>query len=472
MWHGSGAATMSVIRRGLPVGALLAAAGCASVSPAPVFQDVAKQVRALSGQQLRWEVAGDDARAIETEISRLYSGELSVDAAVQIALLANPWLQGRFEELAIGQSDLVQAGLLSNPSVSLGGLAWEADRLAPNLFASVEQHFLDLLTMPMRKRIAATELEAVKLRVGDEVLGLAAEVRAAYYGAQAGAQVAAMRRLVSAGSSAAAALAERQHAAGNLSDLGLNTELALAAQTGLDQTRSEGEAAMLREKLARLMGAWGPRTAFRLPARLPELPTDAAVAEHLESRAIQQRLDVRAARRSVQAMDDVLTLAKTTRWTGTVSVSLESGRLRDSGRFAFGPSLALTVPLFDQRQAQIAKLEAFRRQGQADLQSVAIAVRSEVRGAHARMVTARRVVETYVGTIIPLRENIVRFSQQHYDAMLLGVYQLIVAKQGEYDAYRASIEALRDYWLARSDLERAIGGRLATVPATSSTGTP
>jgi cobalt-zinc-cadmium efflux system outer membrane protein len=44
--------------------------------------------------------------------------------------------------------------------------------------------------------------------------------------------------------------------------------------------------------------------------------------------------------------------------------------------------------------------------------------------------------------------------------MLLGVYQLIQAKQAEYDAYRQYIEAVRDYWIARSDLERAVGGRL------------
>ena len=44
--------------------------------------------------------------------------------------------------------------------------------------------------------------------------------------------------------------------------------------------------------------------------------------------------------------------------------------------------------------------------------------------------------------------------------MLLGVYQLIQAKQAEFDAYREYIEALRDYWIARSDLERAVGGRV------------
>jgi cobalt-zinc-cadmium efflux system outer membrane protein len=62
--------------------------------------------------------------------------------------------------------------------------------------------------------------------------------------------------------------------------------------------------------------------------------------------------------------------------------------------------------------------------------------------------------------MIPLREKVVRLSQEQYDAMLLGVYQLLAAKQAEVTAYREYIEAVRDYWLARSDLERAVGGRL------------
>ena len=44
--------------------------------------------------------------------------------------------------------------------------------------------------------------------------------------------------------------------------------------------------------------------------------------------------------------------------------------------------------------------------------------------------------------------------------MLLGVYQLLQARQAEFTAYADSITALRDYWIARSELERTIGSRL------------
>jgi outer membrane protein, heavy metal efflux system len=440
--------------------ALALLAGCASTSPKEPFKDVSSSVDARSGHQIRWNQATDDDKEAEKAVERILARDLTVDGAVQVALLVNPSLQAKFEELAISQADLVQAGLLENPSFTFGKTAWESEHIDPNLFATVEQDFLDILTMPMRKRVAATELEATKLEVGDHVLELAAQVREAFFTAQAAEQVVAMRRLVDDASKTSAELAKRQHEAGNMNDLALGTELALAAQTSLDRRRAEGDAAVAREKLNKLMGLWGPRTAWKISARLPEMPKEEAPLERLESAAIEQRLDIGAARRNVQAMEYALGLAKTTRWVGTVNVGVEAGRLRHNRRFSFGPSVTLEIPLFDRRQAQIARLEAFKRQGESELRALAVDVRADVRSSRARVLTARGVVEEYGKVIVPLRENIVRFSQEQYDAMLLGVYQLIQARQAEFTAYREYIEAVRDYWIARSDLERAVGGRV------------
>lgn len=454
--------------------ALVALAGCASTSAKPAFDDVAQTIKSRSGHTVRWDQDSAEDKEAEKAIDQLLQRELIADTAVQVALLASPRLRAKFEELAIARSDLVQAGLLKNPVFSIGRTAWESEHINPNLFATVEQDFLDLLTMPMRKRVAATELEAAKLEVGDHVLEVASQVREAFYTTQAAEQVLDMRRLVEDAANTSAELARRQHEAGNMSDLALNNELGLAAQTTLDTKRAEGEAAVAREKLNKSMGTWGPRTAWKVSPKLPDLPKEEAPLERLESVAIAQRLDVGAARRNVQAMQYALSLAKTTRWTGTVNVAVEAGRLRHNNRISFGPSVALEIPLFDQRQAQIAKLEAFKRQGENELQALAIDVRADVRSSRSRVVTARGVVEEYGKVIVPIRENIVRFSQEQYDAMLLGVYQLIQAKQSEFAAYREYIEALRDYWIARSDLERAIGGRITAArasPSVNSSGT-
>jgi cobalt-zinc-cadmium efflux system outer membrane protein len=53
--------------------------------------------------------------------------------------------------------------------------------------------------------------------------------------------------------------------------------------------------------------------------------------------------------------------------------------------------------------------------------------------------------------------------------MLIGVFQLLQAKRAEVEAGQRYIEALTDYWIGRTELERSVGGelRLATAPASA-----
>jgi len=462
--------------RGIAAVAALALAsvelGCASTSPKAAFDDVASRVEQQSGHRLR-VAPGETADASDSEerareqVQRIVSERpLSADAAVEVTLLVNPALRASLEELALAQANLVQAGLLKNPIVAAGITAWEAEHLSPNVFASVEYAFIDALTLPLRKRVAAREAETIKFNVAARVLEFTARTREAFYRAQAAVQLTALRRLVESAAQASAEVARRQHDAGNLSALALQSELALAIQARVDLRQTEGEAARAREELNKAMGVWGRQTSWTLGSLLPELPADEAPLADLEERAVAQRMDLQAAACNVQALEAALTAAKTTRWTGTVDVAVDVGRLRPTHHVSFGPRIALEIPIFDQRQAQIAKLEAAIRQAQSQKQALAIDVRADVRASHARVMAARDVARAYAAEVVPVREQTVRFAQQHYDAMLLGVYQLLAAKQSEYDAYRGSVEALRDYWIARSELEFAVGGRVGAPPKT------
>ena len=434
--------------------------GCASTSPRAALDDVQARVHARTGHDIRWDTDVEEDARVRRAVDTLLERPLTVDSSVQIALMQSPHLRATLEELALAQADLVQAGLLSNPVLTLGRTAWEQEHIAPNLFGAIEASFLDLVTVPLKKRVAGIQLEASKLTVASEVLALAADVRAAYYRALAAQQVAGLRALVREAAEAGAELARRQHASGTRNDLALSAELGFTSQARLDETRSLGDAAEAREELGRTMGLWGARARWTLPPRLPELPTTEIDVDHLEESAVEARFDLGAARRQLQAVGAAITLAKTTRWTGTVNVGLEAGRLRGSKRFSFGPSVGIEIPLFDQRQAAIARLEAVQRQAQRELEALAIDVRAEVRSAAVRVLTARKISEEYTLRLVPARESNVRYSQQHYDAMLLGVYQLLLAKQAELDTYRETIEAQRDYWVARSSLERALGARV------------
>ena len=44
--------------------------------------------------------------------------------------------------------------------------------------------------------------------------------------------------------------------------------------------------------------------------------------------------------------------------------------------------------------------------------------------------------------------------------MLTGAFELIMAKQQEFEAYQKYLEAIRDYWIIRADMQRSLGGSL------------
>ena len=47
--------------------------------------------------------------------------------------------------------------------------------------------------------------------------------------------------------------------------------------------------------------------------------------------------------------------------------------------------------------------------------------------------------------------------------MLIGIFELIAIKQEEYDAYQGYLESVRDYWVARAGLARAVGSMLPSA---------
>jgi cobalt-zinc-cadmium efflux system outer membrane protein len=436
--------------------------GCASVVKERGHDDVAKIVHDRTGYKTRWEKGPPSDAQIARWVDELLNGGVTRNRAVEIALVNNPSLQVTYEELGVSQADMVQAGLLSNPTLS-GSIGFP---LRGNIEyeASLTQDFLDIFVLPLRKRVARQQFTADTLRVAHETLRVATQVRQALSTYQAQARMVELERSIVEAAQAAAELATRQHEAGNINDLALTQERSMYEQAALDLERDELALTEARESLNRLLGLWGPRTSWRLAEPLPDLPSSDPPLEHLESFAVDERLDVRAARFQSLLLWNALELAKNSRYFGFIDVGVHTHRDSDGARL-LGPTLSLELPIFDQRQALIARLEAQYRQAVRRLDGIAIDARSEVRSAHARLLSARRVVDRFRTTLMPLRENAVQQTQLQYNAMQMGLFELLAAKQAQITSYRAYIDGVRDYWSARAELEMSLGGR---IPVTTS----
>ncbi|XXF75213.1 TolC family protein [Myxococcaceae bacterium GXIMD 01537] len=447
------------MRRFAFAGAALLMGGCASIQKERGHAEVAALVEERIGQKTRWNQGTPEDADVARHLDALLKEDVTSDRAVEVALLNNPALQATYEDLGVSQADMVQAGLLSNPTFSGSiGFPISGEGITETEFSLV-QEFVDLFTLPLRKRVAQEQFIADTLRVAHAALSTAAEVRKAFSEVQALQQLVELRRMALQAADAAADLSARLRAAGNITELDLAAEQAAAESARLDMAGDELALVEAREHLNRLMGLWGPRTRWTLAGQLPEPPARESSLARLESLAIRQRLDIDAARKQVLLLWNALELARSTRYFGRVDVGLHTHRDTDGPRL-FGPTLSLELPIFDQRQALIARLEAQHRQGERRLAELSVNARSEVRAARARMLSLRQRTERYRRVVLPLREKVVEQSQLQFNAMQIGLFQLLTARREQVDGYRAYIETVRDYWVARADLERLVGGRL------------
>jgi cobalt-zinc-cadmium efflux system outer membrane protein len=434
------------------------ALGCATVEPKRGFADVQKAIAGRIDRQVEWDQGTEQDAHVRQSVERLLSGELGLEAAVQIALLNNPTLQATYEDLGVAQADLVQAGLLRNPVFSGFARFPRGSPSQTNLEFDVAQEFVGLLFLPARRRVAGANFEARKLHVIDAVLDLAAQVKAEYFGLQASQNVADVVRENADVASASAELAAKMHEAGNLGDLELARERALATELALDVERKRGEVEVARERLTRLMGLTGHETSWSVPPRLPAIPREEPRLDDLE-RAALTRPDIAAARQEADTLREALGLTRLSRWFPFLELGIDSER-DTSGQWVHGPNVSLQLPVFDRGAAAVARAEAELRRSEKRLVALGVAARSEIREAQSRMARARRLAETAGGSLIPQRKEIVSRALERYNYMLVGAFDLLGAKRDELEAYRIYVTSVRDYWIARSDLERAVGWTL------------
>src|SRR5713101_4389789 len=235
--------------------------------------DVQSTIRQRTGKQVEWQKDVEANDQIRGAIHALLRRTLTADAAVQVALLNNRELQATFEEIGIAQADLVEAGLLKNPIFAGDARFPNRAPSGTDIEMAIAQEFFDLLVIPLRKKVATVQLMKTKLRVGDAILKLAAEVKTAFYELQAEQQLIGRLKVINETDAAAVELAQRQHEAGNINDLDLANQQATYSQSKLDVAETSTSIRSNREKLNRLMGTWGDDTAWKIADELPPLPS-------------------------------------------------------------------------------------------------------------------------------------------------------------------------------------------------------
>ena len=377
-------------------------------------------------------------------------------------------LQASLFELGISEADLVQAGRLPNPHFTMLRARHDQEykieqALTFNLFS--------LLTIPIATEMERRRFEQTQRSVAMEVLRLASDTRKAWILAVSAEENVRYMDKVRSVAESSAELARRMTRVGNWSKLSQAREQGFYADAALNFARAAQNQVATREKLTRLLGLWGEDLSFKLPERLPDLPAAADELSDVEQIAIGQRLDVQAMRLGTASLAKNLGLSQATRFINVLEIGparvLEGAK---SDPYKKGFEVSLEIPLFDWGTAKVAKAEALYLQSANRLAEAAINARSEVREAYQGYRVNYDIARHYRDEVVPIRKRIADENLLRYNGMLIGVFELLADARAQITSVNGYIDALRDFWLARADLDMAMIGKpnMSTMAAGAS----
>jgi cobalt-zinc-cadmium efflux system outer membrane protein len=423
------------------------------------YQDVRRTTSTRIQRDVRW-FEHDSSRMAEKKTRELLARPLTVDAAVHVALLNNQRLQAAFEELGVARADVVSALRLPNPEVD-AALRFSDGSTPPDIELQATLELTDLFFLPSRNGIADAGMDAAKASVAGRAIDLAFEVRVAFWEYQAAAQTFDLRRTILEALRASFDAAQRLHEAGNVTDLSFANEQALYEESRIAYTRSEAVLRGRREELTALMGLWGRSAQWTMEGRLAAPRSIAPLLEKFEQRALERSLDLELIRRRYEVAAKRANLAAVRGWVPELRAGVAAEREHDDEQgWSLGPAASLEVPLFYQGQGESGAAMAEARQQRKLYADAAVRIRSTARSISSRLKATTDSADYYKRVLLPLRERIVNGTQLEYNAMSVGIFQLLQAKRDQIETARAYVELLRDYWTLRAQAEQLLAGRL------------
>ncbi len=477
---------------------------CASVNHRPELQSADQAMQSATGVKTTWA----DLPGLK-ELEAGPNDLVSLDKVIELVLTNNRSLRADLEVIGQAKADLVQAGLLSNPILSVMTGLPEGGGRADVAFG-LSKDFADLWLIPSRKRAAQAMVQQRVLSFTDTAIMLLTEAKTNYYGLQYQSAAADLQEQNLRVLQESMEIAQARLRAGDTTQLDVNLVRARYVEAQLELLQLHSEYRVTQRTLLRLMGVsaapdtWQPDR-LKLDDPPPAFGLDETT---LVEAALLQRLDVQAARWEVEAavaefdqqrrrVIPSLTLglsgdrferramADRDILADTARSSIRSGRLtapeiqsaaerrkerRQEIDLILGPSIEVPLPIFDQNQAQIAKTQFRARELQQRSEEVEQRVVEGVRSAFTQRRLAEERAGLYRDSLVPLQETNLSLARMAYQSGKESILTVLVAQEALIRTRLGYAAAIRDLAVSEANLERQLAGRIpqagTTPPAT------
>jgi cobalt-zinc-cadmium efflux system outer membrane protein len=444
-------------RRKASILAMLSLAGCTTLSAEGPFSQVADTVQFRLGKQISWDAGQYEDPAVHSAIEKQLSRPLTADRAVQIALLNNRELQATYANIGIAQANLVQSELWKNPVLN-GSVTFPLAGGAPDYTFDLALKFIDILYIPLRRSVAESQLEETKLQVTAQVMRIAGQAYSGFIDYLAERQRVEVLAEAVKQATAVVESGKALRQAGNISEYDFESEVAQQVQVAAELARAQISAAQARERVNQLMGLTGSQTHWRSADRLPSIATKDPPTTDMERKAIAASIDLAVARQRV------ITTGRKYRVVDLTSLVPQLGAggevERTVGEKEAGPTFSVELAVFDWGQARRESARMEIRKARDEFTALAVRIRSVARLQRAKVLSSRQTATYYANTVVPQVQRLLETGLQQYNAMQIGVFQLLQARERQIRASLDYVTALSTYWKERARLAQILAGKL------------
>jgi cobalt-zinc-cadmium efflux system outer membrane protein len=414
---------------------------------------VSGSIAERTGLRVRPEVAASELKTSSFPPGLTFTGRISQEDAVAIALWNSSALQAALKDLGLAQADLIDAGLLRNPAFQT------LLPVAGKPFEFVLQWPVEILWQrPRRLALARANLSQVGQTLIQAGLDVARDARLAH------AELALAERRGEAASEALrlrrriAELTQKRLDVGDVSAFEANqarVDLNLMQETA---QRFARDADAARERLRMTIGLRG--TTDRLSTT--EVSADAQAPSEMDAllmTAMESRPDLRAAELAVE------TAMRNARWEksrvyAAVTPLLSIKETGSPTKARTGPGLQAELPILNRNQGRVKRADVEVERAALLYLVARDRVEAEVREARVQLVQALESLEYLQSQVRPPVEEAIRLAEKAYAGGDVPFLSVLEAGRQVYDLELREADAAASIQRARARLEHGIGRKL------------
>lgn len=448
---------------------LLSASGLAQAKTQPA--EVSKEVEARTGHKLN---PATKPAAFSLPPGVALDDGVTEDEAIAIALWNNAALQAELTAQGLARADLIEAGLLRNPSLTM--IFPFSTRI---LEAVANWPFEALWQRPRRVAAAKLELERIGETLVARALDLVRDVRLAYAEYAAAQTRARVAEGIAQERREIAVIVNARLRAGDISELETSASVVDARLAEERAARFAQEVVIAHERVRTLLGLADDAPPLKLIA--PPLPLTPTVEQVISVQAstappvvpattiesaplnelIKQALDARPEMKAGELAIEVAGARakwERSRILAVSAIAKEYGR--GAKGFEQGPGVQIELPIFNRNQGGISRAEAEIERAAKQLVAARQRIVAEVREAYTQLLLAREAHQLWRARVLPPLEQDIRLAQTAYRAGDVSYLFVLETARRYSDERLREAEYQAATGRALAQLERSIGRRL------------